>query len=178
MNNKITKLLDKLNNQANEMEGIKIDLQDEYNKVFDSMPQVKEMVAKLEQSNNYTIDKYGEIASIESVNLSDFQECGAYFVDYMRDNHYITIDLDNGYMTYSQGPDCMIIQDDTRHDNGVWLEGKLVIKESEYKEDGDVDELKRNELIEAYMEKTGYFPGVFRVDAYGNVFLVDIHSKS
>lgn len=49
-----------------------------------------------------------------------------------------------------------------------------MIPERDYKSDGeDVDVIKRNALIEAYMERSGYFPGVFRVDQRGNVSLVD-----
>jgi hypothetical protein len=79
----------------------------------------------------------------------------------------------------SQG-ECLIIQDDTRHDNGVWLSGKCIIDEVDYTDHtitGKVDTRKRNELIESWMEKNGYFPGVFRCDCYGNVYHVNTQDK-
>ena len=51
--------------------------------------------------------------------------------------------------------------------------GEIIIDGDEYTEDGEVDEVKRNELIEAYMEKTGCFPGVLSDDDHGNLFLVN-----
>jgi hypothetical protein len=65
-----------------------------------------------------------------------------------------------------------VVQDDAGRDNGVYLADKCIINESEYKNDGEVDETKRNALIEAYMEKMGYFPGVFRRDRDGSVYSV------
>ena len=57
--------------------------------------------------------------------------------------------------------------------NGVWLNSKCIIEESSYTDDdGEVNETKRNALIEAYMDKSGFFPGVFRTDSHGNVFAI------
>ncbi len=90
----------------------------------------------------------------------------------MREYHFVDTDWKNDTLSMSQG-ESIIIQDDTRRDNGVWLNGKRVIDESEYKVDGEVDETNRNRLIEAYMTETGFFPGVFRCDSHGNIFLVN-----
>ncbi len=40
------------------------------------------------------------------------------------------------------------------------------------------DDIRRNALIEAYMEKNGYFPGVYRIDHHGNIFPVDTRRPS
>ena len=177
--NKTIKALNKqlLKTQGN-ISKIEEKLQLAYNSVFDKSNIVKKMISKVENSSDYTFMEYGEIASYASVDLSDFQECKQYFEHYMNDSMvgFIEVDWTNDCLTMSQG-ESLIIQDDMRNDNGVWLNGKCVIDEVEYKEGNEVDEVKRNELIEAYMEKNGYFPGVFRADSHGNVFLVNTQEK-
>jgi hypothetical protein len=173
MNTKIKELNAMLSNvQANECD-IETELQLAWNEVFDDMTVLKDAVTQLENSKDYSRDSYGEIVSWIRFDFKDFDDCKEYLKEYMRENHYVDCDFENDSMTYSQG-DSLIIQDDTRRDNGVWANHKCVIDENEYKtEENEVDESKRNQLIEAYMEKNGYFPGVFRCDQYGNVFLVN-----
>lgn len=173
MNKTIKALNKKLSKSIGDISEIKSQLQVEWNKVFDDCTAVKTMVAKVENSNEYRTDQYGEIESYVYLNTSDFKDCMAYFKNYMMEFHFIQFDGD--CLSYSQG-ESITIQDDTRRDNGVWLNGKCIIDESEYKDDTEVNETKRNELIEAYMEKHGYFPGVFRADSHGNVFPVSTHS--
>lgn len=176
MNATIKKLHAKLQTIQGDVCEIENQLQTAYNKAFDKDKAIKSVMAELEASQDFICDQYGEISSYVHFDLSDYQDCKEYFVNYMRDSLFVSVDFQNDCLTYGQG-ESMIIQDDTRHDNGVWLSGKCVIDESEYKQDGDVDEVKRNSLIEAYMERTGYFPGVFRCDSHGNVFLVDTKGK-
>lgn len=177
MKNQTIETLNKEFELANENAGvIEIELQNAWNEVFKELPVIKDMVTKLESSNDFIFDKYGEIASYISFDSSDFLECRGYFETYMQDYHYINVDWDGECLLYNQGPDSITIQDDTRYDNGVWFNHKVVINESEYKDDDGVNETKRNALIEAYMERTGYFPGVFRVDSHGNVFLVNTNA--
>lgn len=93
----------------------------------------------------------------------------------IQDSICARIDWDNSAVSITSYG-AILIQDETRHDNGVWsLEmNKVIIPESLYKnDDGDVDVSARNKLIEEYMEKTGYFPGVYRVDYHGNIFAVN-----
>ena len=173
-----TKTIKALNKKLKQVNGdaceIEMQLQAAWNEVFEKSQVIQDAVSKLESSHDFTFDQFGEIASYIRFNdLSDFRECRDYFETYMQESHFVGIDWDNDCLLYSQGPENITIQDDTWHDNGVWFGHKLIIKESEYKADGEVDETKRNALIEAYMERTGYFPGVFRVDSYGNVFLVN-----
>ena len=86
----------------------------------------------------------------------------------MRENHCIEVDFQNDVLMYSQGP-CIVVNNEgdvLDTDSGKWF-----IKKNDYldEETGKFDISKRNELIEAYMEKTGYFPGVFESDYYGNL---------
>jgi hypothetical protein len=173
MQNKTIRALNKeLNAKEADMHEIESKLQKAWDDVFSKSKVIKDMVAKLESSNDFTWDRYNEIYSYVSVDLSDFKECKQYFENYMQEFHYINVDWDNDFLLYSQG-ESITIQDDTRNDNGVWFGQKCIIEEKEYKNDGELNETKRNELIEAYMEKMGEFPGVFRTDTHGNIFLVN-----
>jgi hypothetical protein len=154
---------------------IEHNLQLMYNELFDNSKVVKDMISKVQDSNDYYTDEYGEVCQWVHVDLGDFKPSQSYFSDYMLREHFITVDFTNDTLSMSQG-ESIFIQNDTRHDNGVWFNRKCIIKESDYKDEetNEVDEAKRNELIEKYMEKTGCFPGVFRIDYHGNVFPVNM----
>lgn len=180
MNTKIETLLAELNDNCRNADAIKAKLQKEYDKVFDDSKTLAKAIANAESASEYQLDEYGEVESwFRFAGLSDFQECREYFETWLMESHYMRVDWDNDCFLYSQG-ESLIIQDDSRNrsDNGVWLGHKQLIAESDYRdEDGEVDEAKRNALIEAWMEKNGYFPGVFRVDSYGNVSPVNTQKK-
>jgi Sec7-like guanine-nucleotide exchange factor len=172
----ITRLNEKLVQLQADQDEIEISLQDAWNKVFENSVVIKAMVAKVENSTDYVFDKYGEIAQeTRCYELDEFNGCQEYLENYLQENHSISIEWAYLRLLLNCGSDNLIIQDDSRHDNGVWCEGKCVIEESEYKDENtrEVNETLRNKLIEAYMEKKGFFPGVFRCDQYGGVFLVN-----
>lgn len=178
MNKKINELTAELEQESSlsktRIEAIQKQLDAEYSKVFAKDKDIEKALANLEQASMYGFDRYGEIIRWFRFNgLEDIPENArnafeAYALDYCA---YVNWE-DSTLYTFEG--DSLVIQSDTRHDNGVWINGKCVIDEAEYKnEDGEIDEDKRNALIEAYMEKTGYFPGVFRVDYHGNIFPVN-----
>ncbi len=158
-------------------ERLRESLQSAWDEVFNDSGKLRKAIENAEQANEYQFNAYGEIESwYRFADLSDFAECREYFEAWLGETHCMTVDWNNDCLLYSQGDDNLIIQDDTRYgrDNGVWLNGECVIPESDYKtEDGEVDTVKRNALIEAHMERTGHFPGVFRADQHGNVFHVN-----
>ena len=171
MNSNIKKLLDQLEDSRLDIAKTKVKLQLEYNKLFDKSKELAKAVSFTEQASEYRFDQYGEIQSVYHFSELDlYSECREYLEAWLSD-YCIIVDWNSDCLLFNQG-ESLIIQDDTRRDNGVWLSGKCVVNETEYKVDGEVDEDKRNELIEAHMEKTGYFPGVFRADQHGNVFPV------
>ena len=181
MNKKIENLLAELSSNTKHATSIKAKLQAEYSAMFDDSKALQKAIANAEQASEYQMGEDGEIESwFRFGGLSDFQECREYFETWLQETHGMRVDWDNDCLLNFQG-EALIIQDDSRNrrDNGVWLSGKLVISESDYlDESNEVDEAKRNGLIEAWMESNGYFPGVFRVDYYGNVFFVNTHSKA
>ena len=179
MNSKIADLNVKLKVASQNAADIEMQLQAAWDEAFQDSQTIKEFIAQLKRSNEYALDAYGEIESFVRVDLSDYQNCSDQLINYLSDYHGIRADFDNSVLTSSQG-ESITIQDDSRwkNDNGVWLGSDQIIAETEYCEDNEVIEEKRNELIEAYMERTGYFPGVFRVTQNGDVFLVNTNKKS
>lgn len=170
MNATIQVLNDKLKALQGDCVGLESELQVAYNQVFETMPLVNDAITALANSNSYVWDKYSEIASTIHFSTSDFHDCKEYFANYMRDSHFIEVDFDNDCLTYAQGPSIVI------NDEGDVLDqdsGKWFIAKKDYTDDNGESVLtKRNELIEAYMDKHGYFPGVFETDRNGNIFLV------
>lgn len=73
---------------------------------------------------------------------------------------HVQADTKNDCLTSSIGP-CIIINDD----GAVYDQdsGKNILPKSHDRENSE-----RNAEIEAYMEKSGYFPSVVRVDYYGS----------
>jgi len=72
----------------------------------------------------------------------------------------VDADFGNDCITTSIGP-CIVID----NDGGVYDQdaAKVIVKKTDYETDEE-----RNALIEAWMEKSGYFPSVVRCDYYGN----------
>ncbi len=179
MNSTISQLLIDLEQTKNTSQAIRDTLQDEYNKVFNDDSTLAKVISLVENSTDYSFDENGEIESTYKwYGMSDYVECKEYLQEWLFER-CIRVNWEHEYLGMSQGEN-LIIQDDSyrARDNGVWLSGKCVINETDYlDESGEVDETKRNELIEAYMEKSGYFPGVFRADQHGNVFHVITQKK-
>lgn len=173
MNKKIQGLLNKLNTQAIEASATEIELQEAYNEVFNAMPLLSEVVTKLEESREYTWDGE-EIARWIRFDASDFQDCGEYFRAYMRDVHCTDVHFEHDALTMRVGPSIVIDDDGDVYDQDS---GKFIVSKSDYTADGEKDYVKRNALIEAYMERTGYFPGVFESDRHGNMSKIDTKSK-
>lgn len=181
MNSKINGLKATLAESHGNCESIQKKIQAEYNKVFDDSKTLAKAISNAESASMYQQGYDGEIESwFRFDGLREFQECRDEFEAWLSDNYCMRVDWDNDCLLVSQGDDNLIIQDDSyrSRDNGVWQSGKRVIAESEYRNEGDdVDEEKRNALIEAHMEKTGYYPGVFRVTQHGDVFEVSTLKK-
>jgi hypothetical protein len=160
---------------------LKQELKNAYFDVFNSDADIKAAISKLESSTDYGADSDGIYAYARYYAPKEWTrdiDARNALEDYFQDYgfHY---DADNDALICRYGDEEIIIQDDTRRDNGVWQGHKLIIAESEYLDDGgDVDESKRNALIEAHMQRTGYFPGVFRLTERGDVFPVDTHKRS
>lgn len=183
MNSRIKELHDKLDLQNREARMLadraSANLQLEYNKVFDKDSKLAKAIANAENASCYQVNECGEVESwYRYPDLADIpEEARPYFETWLAGMGAMGVDWKNDALLVNHGESIMI-QDDVSRDNGVWLAGKCIVAESEYLDtNGDVDATKRNALIEAYMERTGYFPGVFRVSRYGDVSFVRTNPK-
>jgi hypothetical protein len=145
---------------------IKQALQNEWDKVFSVDKALKRDLDALERSNDYGSDEGGEIYRWVHADLERYAECKDCLDTYLEQEYFTRIDWKNGALMTDEGPSLVIDDDGDVYDQ---YSRKTIIKAGEYKDD---DEL-RNELIEQWMEKNGYFPGVFRWDRHGNIFHVD-----
>jgi len=176
VNSKIKNLLLELESTRTSRESIESKLQLEYDAVFNDSKTLAKAISNAENASEYGTDENGEIYSwYRFAGLSDYADCRTYFENWLSETHCMGVDWDNDCLTLNQG-ESFIIQDDSdrSRDNGIYLNSKCIINESEYRdESGDVDEIKRNKLIEKHMTDSGFFPGVFRVTRYGDVFSVN-----
>lgn len=175
MNSKIKALMARLDALNESRQSARTELQTEYSKVFSTLPQLRVLIALCEESQEYQISDHGDVEQWIRITsgLEAFSDCIEYLSDWFADQGF-RLDVVNSTLLNNCGSDNLMIQDDAwQRYNGVWQNNKLIIPESLYRnEDLEVDEIKRNELIEAHMEHTGVFPGVFRQTKYGDVFRV------
>ncbi len=145
----------------------------------------KELQTALENIENYKDIEYmadfdGISAWVRFRGLSDVPEQEReYLENYVSTVSCARVDWENDALLSYLGDEELIINVDGRkHDRGVYQSGRQIIAENEYMDDnGEVDKVKRNELIEMHMEKTGFFPGVFTIDQHGNVFPVNTQAE-
>jgi hypothetical protein len=92
------------------------------------------------------------------------------FSEYLSEFLCIDVDYENSALRYNIGP-CIVIN----NEDGDVLDqesGKWIIDRKDYE-----TKEKLFELIEAYMEKSGYYPSVVSCDSYGNAFYVNTRGK-
>jgi len=86
------------------------------------------------------------------------------------------LDIEHQTIQQCEGPVFIL------HTGGVYDQdsNKVIISRSDYDfadDPDDVNEFRRNKLINEYMEKHGYFPSVISCDRYGNAHYVNIQNK-
>lgn len=183
--NTIDKLFEQLESFESETRAeqskIQSQIQNELNAVFDDWKELQDAIKKLESFDK--VEYYGAedgIYSFVRFDLTDVPEREQdYLRDYLMDKHCMYPEFKNDVLTQFQGDDCILIQDEHGRDNGVYQGHKCILDEDEYKdEDGEINEERRNELIEQHMERTGWYPGVFRLTRYGDVYPVNTQAKA
>jgi len=169
MNDQIKKLKAKLTELNSNESEIKTQLQAEFNKIFDDWKELHTVLKYLENRENghYHYNEYGDIdfsIDIDSyLSLSDDDR--EYLPEYLSEYHCAYLNDENGSISTSEG-DAIVL-----NDTGDIFDGHdCIISKSDYE-----SELKRNHLIEEYMEKTGCFPGVFESDRNG--YLTPINTQ-
>lgn len=176
MNKKIKELSIRLEVAELEANHVITDLKDklqvEYEKVFEKDSDIKKCINKLEESNHFLLLEDG-LYLTQDIEFNIDDDSKEYLINYFSDRGYILNEDIRCLMSYC-GDDFIYIQNDTRNSNGVWQYHKLIINEKEYlNEYGEVDESKRNKLIEEYMEKDKCFPYVGIITRYGDFYSVN-----
>lgn len=152
---------------------IQTKLQVELNTVFADWQALRLALVELESTKNFGLDEYSEIYGW--VRLDELNEVPEnqreYLESYVSENFFVQVDFEHGALKQSQG-EYIAINDDGDVYEGP--HGKFFIAVKDYTDDqGEIDLTLRNQLIENYMEKTGHFPGVFEIDRYGNIELIN-----
>lgn len=164
----VNQLFDQLNAvkkfKANEVSAVERKILEELSSQYKDWKDLSHVVSRLtDKPEGYYMSEYGSVeAFVRFYDLSKIEERERpFFEEYLADEH-ISVDWHNDVLSQSLGDDCLLIQTDSRGDNGVWLYHNLIIDESSYlDEEGHPDTKKRNALINDYMERTNFFPDVF-----------------
>jgi hypothetical protein len=160
-----------------EISTIETELQKEWFKIFNDLSIIKEYVEKLEKSTDYIVDEFENypcqyINCKELLDIFDGDNCTSYWEylsEYLSEYYGYYLDRNHDCMIMNNGPAIII------NDEGDILDqdsGKWIINKSDYN-----NEWYRNILIKNYMKESGYYPGVFYQDYYGNFSLVDTQSE-
>lgn len=144
-------------------------IQKELERQWEDSKELQKALVDAENATEYMGKEEGIYSWFRVNFLGRVEEREREFFEVYAQEKGFSVDWENDCLEVYHGDDNYLIQSDTRRDNGVWCSGKLVIDESEYKVDGDVDEEKLAFLIEERMNKEGYFPGVFEVSQHGDV---------
>lgn len=157
---------------------IKAEIAKELSKQWDANTQLQKDLKALKNCEGvkYCTNEYGDVqAWIKCFELGDVEVSNReYFEEYLSDR-CIYADFLHEVLQLNLGREELIINvDGRRHDRGIYYNGKQIISEKEYMEADEVNEVLRNSLIEAWMEKNGMFPGVFEASRHDNcLFLVN-----
>jgi hypothetical protein len=148
-------------------------LQAEYFKLFDDLGWVKGIEAKLYASKYWSTDEFDgypqqwerfeELKTIPKIAREYFQE-------YVNDLLSISIDWKNDVISLNYGPAVIVdLSEGYAYDQDA---KKEILKCKDFD-----SELEFKKAIEAYMESTGVFSGVFKTNKYGNIIPYDTQSK-
>jgi hypothetical protein len=175
--NKIQEIQEQINAMAATIKAKNLELKAEAAKEFAKMMKskadvVNAMVAKVETSKELTLSEFEGWPEVwarvdfEQLDLDLRSELVKdLLTEWFNDQHCMNVNFEHDILSMNCGPAILINEDGDILDQDS---GKWVINHKDYE-----TEEERNSLIEAYMEKNGYFPSVVRVDRYNNVFYVN-----
>ena len=170
--NELKNKIDSLNKSNSEtIEALKNEALEIFSKQLNKNKDLMTLISKAQDSKDLTQVEYDEF--FHTYIRADFSKFidlknnfeKELFSEYMQENHFCCVDFKNDCISTAIGP-CIIINEDgdiLDQDSGKWI-----ISKKEY----DSTE-KRNEMIEAYMTKSGCFPSVIKCDRHGNAFFVN-----
>jgi len=140
--------------------------------VYTDWTALQKAIVNSSNASTYMYNDMGEVCTwFRFAELSNVPEREREYLEaYLQDNHYIRVDWKNDCFEQNLGPQIIITEG-----GEVYCQdsGSTIISPSEYLVDGEFDHALRNKLIEQWMGKNGYFPGVFSDDGHGNIFPVN-----
>lgn len=166
-NNTIKTLTKQLHRTYGKIDNLKSEIQQEYNKIFEVDESLNNAINELYTSEDYGRDEYDEIYKWLRFDTKPYTNCKEYLEEYLAE-YAMSVDFYNDAILLYFGPEEIIINSD----GDIFLGHECIIESKEY----DTTE-ERNKLIEEYMETTGYYPGVFYCDYYGNITSINTQSK-
>jgi len=173
MNKDIEELNKKLTFAKETVDCIRENLKQEYFKILDKDYELENAMLTCNSEYNPMLLEDGLYSWSRFTVPDKYLDIKDILAEYLSDRGFI-LDAENDSILSYYGDDYIGIQEDTRHDNGVWQGHKLIIEESEYLDNsGSVNVKQRNQLIEQHMEETGIFPCVGIVTRYGEFQPVD-----
>lgn len=173
MNKTIRALNKELLMAQEHVEEIDTALQEAYNEVFELDHKLRDVITKLESSQDYMLNAFGEVTAMLHFSFDPYKGHEKYLTEYLREYHCVDTDVANDCLFYDQGPSIIIGETGRVYDQDT---DKMILQASDYeiKDAGEwiQDVAKRNQLIEAYMAKRGYYPGVFRLGSGNTAYAV------
>lgn len=165
MNDTIEKLEKQKERYEKLAEDVQSKIQTEFNAKFNKDKYIQELIKTIQNSDQYWTNEMGDIChGIYNIDLEKYSNNYYELGEYLSDEHFINLDFNPGSTLYENlGSEEIIIQ----RDGIVFIGSKLMLNDFDYN-----SEQERNQLIEEYMEKSGYFPGVF-LDCNGHLTLID-----
>ena len=171
MNNKIKQLAKQLQIQKdlmnNKINDIKEKLQKELDAIWKNDSNIKEAIKKLEQSTDFGADECNEIYTWTRFELEPYKKYQEYFENFLMEYYGAYAKFEHDALILFQG-ECIIINEE----GDIFLDDKRIIDAKDYS-----NETERNELIEKYMNDSGYFPSVLYQGHYGDLSLVNTQNK-
>lgn len=170
----------KADNRKNETE-IYETIKTEYFKLFEDWKYLQETLKDLENSGDWGADESGFYIWTRFEPDTDLLEYQTDALNEYLSDHGAHWDTQSDALLNYQG-ECVVINSGYReHDGNVYLSdgsgcSDLIIDKAEYRtdeRDTETEEKTRNQLIENWMEKQGYFPAVLIADDHGNVYPVN-----
>ncbi len=92
--------------------------------------------------------------------------------EYFRDNYHTECNFKDSAVLMCDGPVIVINEDGDVYDQDASSKNRWIVSRKDYE---TKEELFK--LIEAYMDKTGWYPSVIRADRHGNVSYVNTQSN-
>jgi hypothetical protein len=142
---------------------LKAALQAEFEKRFEKNRKLQKALKELDSSKQLTEmpndEYYHRWVRFEDLVQYKDHDAKQALIQYL-DERCIYADFEHHCLTTSEGPALIIDDDGDCFDQDS---GKVVVAASAYENTAE-----RNALIEAWMEKSGYFPSVIQVDRYGS----------